>query len=189
MRRWTPGVLTVGVIALATLVVQQVPWSPAAPRGDFAPFVMTITSWSSARAGGFSDGRPDLPGTSVSRLEYRSRENWTLTLVSDEIGGGPGVRTPDAYACRRGLYGHLDPSGEFHVSRHPTPCPGPGRWIGYGTASSVPWEKSVTDGIVTYTNTGERVSFDLTTDLPILYEAGMSAGGAAKARITFVVEQ
>jgi hypothetical protein len=169
------------------LAVQLLPWSVPS-RGDFAPFVMTITSWSSERVGGFSDGRPSLPGTSVYRLEYRSREDWTLTLVSDEIGGSPGVRTPDAYACRHGLYGHLDASGGFHMSTDPYPCPGAGRWIGYGMASAVPWEKTVSDGVVTYTDTGERVSFDLKTGLPIVYEAGLSAGGAPKERTRFVVE-
>jgi hypothetical protein len=185
MRRWTPGLSALGVIALAVLVVQLVPWS-SSTRGDFAPFMMTITGWSSARMG-FSDGRV-VAGTSVHHLEYKSRENWTLTLVSDEIGGSPGVQTPDAYACRHGLYGHLDSSGGFHVSNRPTPCPGPSRWIGYGMASSVPWERSVADGIVTYTNTGERVSFDLNSGLPILYEGGLSARGTAKERSTFVVE-
>ncbi len=188
VRRWTPAVSALGVIALAMLVVQLVPWSSSL-RGDLAPFAMTITGWSFARAGGFSDDRPTLSGTSVYRLEYSSRENWTLTLVSDEVGGSPGVQTPDAYACRRGLYGHLDSSGGFHLSKSPTPCPGASRWIAYGMASAVPWEKSVSDGVVTYTHTGERVSFDLKSGLPILYEGGLNAGGAAKERITFVVEQ
>lgn len=190
VRRWTPGLSALGLIALAMLVVQLVPWSPASSRGDFVPFAMTITGWSSARAGGFSDGRPTLSGTSVYRLEYNSRENWTITLVSDEIGGRPGVQMPDeAYACQRGLYGRVDLSGGFHLSNNPTPCPGASRWIAYGMAWSVPWDKTVTDGIVTYTNSGERVSFDLNSGLPILYEAGLSASGPAKERITYVMEQ
>jgi hypothetical protein len=70
---------------------------------------MTITAWSSARVG-LSDGRT-LPGTSVSRLEYRNRDNWNYALVSDDIPGWGGTQTPDAYACRDGVYGHIEDLG------------------------------------------------------------------------------
>ena len=191
MRRWIPGLAAVGVIALAVLAVQLLPWPPS-PRGDFAPFEMTITYWSAARAGPFSDGRT-LSGTSVSHLQYKSRENWTITLVSDEVGGSLGMQTPDAYACRNGVYGHMDLSGAFHISRDPYPCPGASRWIGYGTANAVgwpsSWDKHTADSVVTYSSAGERVSFDLISGLPILYEAGLRPDGTAQSRVMFHVDQ
>jgi hypothetical protein len=187
MRRWLPGLTAFGAIAFALLAVELVPWSTLG-RTDFAPFVMTITDWNAVRAQ-FSDGRT-VSGTSVSRLEYRSRDSWTITLVSDEVGGRPGVETPDAYGCRNGAYGHFDAAGGFHISDYaPRPCPGPSRWLAYGEAWSMPWAKSVSDGVVTYEDTGERVSFDVRTGFPIVYEEGLITGSEPARRTTFQVEQ
>jgi hypothetical protein len=167
----------------AIVALQVLPWP-----GDFAPFVMTITGWSSARVR-LSDGR-QLPGTSVSRLEYRNRDNWTITLVSDDIPGWGGTQTPDAYACRSGVYGHIDPSsGVLNSGRWTGPCPAPSRWIGYGIAWGIPWARTAADGVITYTSVGERVSFNVKTGLPIEYETGTSPFTNGHTLISFRVEQ
>ncbi len=157
------------------LVVEALPWPPNS-HGDFAPFVMTIEEWDAQRVG-FADGRT-LAGTSVYRLEYASRADWTLTLLSDDVPGYGFVQTPgQGNACRGDKYGQIDPSGGFRVTdAEPGACNGIGRWIHYGIAWSYPWPKEISDGLVTYTSTGERVVFDLRTGLPVLYEAGRPSG-------------
>jgi hypothetical protein len=186
MRTWAPSLTALVLIVAAALVVERMPWQ-FSPRGDFAPFAMTITAWNAARVGD-ADGHT-VAGTSVFRLEYGHRDNWTITLVSDEVGGGPGVETPDAYACRNGVYGHLDAAGRLHPITGGYPCPGANRWIAFGMATAVPWDKSTSGGVVTYTNSGERVSFDLSTGFPLMYEAGLGVDGTAKTRTTYVVER
>jgi hypothetical protein len=61
-------------------------------------------------------------------------------------------------------------------------CNGVGRWIHYGIASSFPWKREVAAGLVTYTDPGERVEFDLATGLPLLYEAGLTTGSVGISR-------
>ncbi len=63
------------------------------------------------------------------------------------------------------------------------------RGIGYGFAFSVPWQRTMSDGVVTYVNTGERVSFELHSGFPIPYEVGLRIDGVAKVRTTYVVDQ
>jgi hypothetical protein len=183
MRRFRGALVALVACAFAIISLQVLPWP-----GDFAPFVMTITGWSSARVG-FSDGRT-LPGTSVSRLDYRDRDNWTITLVSDDIVGWSGAQTPDAHACWRGVYGHVDlSSGALNSGQWTGPCPAPNRWIGYGIAWAVPWDKTISKGVITYTSTGERVAFDMRTGMPLEYEAGISPFANGHTLMTYKVEQ
>lgn len=160
---------------------------PANARGDFPPFVMTIEDWREVRIA-YADGRT-LGGTSVARLQYESRRNWTMTKVSDEVPNtGPPV--PDVFACRGGRYGHVDQNGDFVAggrSASEAVCPAPDRWIRYGIAENYHWAKELADGFVTYTDPGERVVFELRTGLPIVYEAGQSSG-VVKHRRTYRVE-
>jgi hypothetical protein len=155
-------------------------------RPDFPPFVMTIEQWDKVRVA-YSDGRT-VGGTSLYRVEYHHRDDWTWTLLKDEVapeepGGG--------VACRNGTYGHLDGRGNFAASStDPAMCNGVGRWIHYGIASSLPspWTKQAADGRVTYTLTGERVVFDIATGLPLLYEAGLTTGSVGHREV-FRVER
>jgi hypothetical protein len=170
--RWTAGLSTLAVLGLVITAVQLL--GPLF-RPDFPPFVMSIEQWDKVRVG-YSDGRT-IGGTSVWRLDYHRRDDWTWTLVSDEVApqdpGGHGS------ACRNGSYGYVEAGGNFTpTSTDPAMCNGVGRWIHYGVASSLPspWKKEVADRTVTYTLTGERVVFDLTTGLPLLYEAGPTTG-------------
>lgn len=178
MRRWTGALSALAVIALAIVVVQLLPW----PRPDFPAFVMTIEEWDAVRVG-YADGRT-AGGTAVYRLEYHRRDDWTLTLVRDDVvPQEPG----QGYACRDGTYGHLDARGRFTgTSTEPAMCNGVGRWIHYGIAWSYPWKKDVAGGLVTYADPGELVVFDLATGLPLLYEAG-PVGGAVGHRTVFRV--
>lgn len=183
MRQFRGAVVALVTCAFSIITLQVLPWP-----GDFAPFVMTITGWSSARVG-FSDGRTP-PGTSVSQLDYRSRDNWTITLVSDAIVGWGGAQTPDAYACRNGVYGHVDlSSGVVNSGQWTGPCPAPNRWIGYGVAWGIPWDKTISNGVITYTSIGERVSFDMKTGMPLEYEAAISPFANGHTLITYKVEQ
>jgi hypothetical protein len=168
---------------VAIIALQLLPWP-----GDFAPFVMTITEYDTNRVG-FSDGRT-LAGTAVYRLEYRDHNNWTYTLISDDVPGYGFVASPgQGYACRGGEYGTFDAQAAFRItSREPHVCYAIGRWIGYGIAWAVPWEKVTSNGIVTYTSYGERVCFDLKTGLPIQYEAGTNPGAVGHHVTTFQVE-
>jgi hypothetical protein len=145
---------------------------------------MTIEQWDSDR--GYRDGRT-IEGTAIYRIEYLSRDNWTWTLVTDEVApqdpGGHG------YACRDGTYGYIDAPGNFTAtSTNSDNCNGVGRWIHYGIAWSFPWKKEVADGRITYTDPGERVVFDQATGLPLLYEAGLTTG-SVQHREAFRVER
>ena len=181
MRRWTAALSTLAVLGLAIAVVQLL-----APRlrPDFPAFVMTIEQWDRVRIA-YSDGRT-VGGTSVYRIEFHRRDDWTWTFVKDEVSSlepGQGV------ACRNGTYGQLDAAGGFtSTSTDPAMCNGVGRWIHYGIASFFPWTREVADGLVTYTDPGERVVFDLATGLPLLYEAGPTAGSVGHREV-FRVER
>ena len=181
MRRWTAALSTLAVLGLAIAVVQLV--SPRL-RPDFPAFVMTIEQWDRVRVA-YSDGRT-VGGTSVYRVDYHRRDDWTWTLVRDEVASlepGQGV------ACRNGTYGQLDAAGTFTAtSTDPAMCNGVGRWIHYGIASSFPWKREVADGLVTYTDPGERVVFDFATGLPLLYEAGLTTGSVGHREV-FRVER
>ncbi len=150
---------------------------------------MTITRFDSQRVI-FSDGRK-LSGTSVDRLDYQDHNNWSLVLVSDSVPGWTGADRGQGAACRDGVYGHIDADGSFHVTdASPGGChSAPDRWIGYGMATGVPWDKTVRGNIVTYESYGERVSFDLRTGLPITYEAGVNPGALGSLVITYQLEQ
>jgi hypothetical protein len=179
-RRWIGALSTLAVLALAIAVVQLV--APRLPRPDFPAFVMTIEQWDKVRVG-YSDGRT-VGGTAVYRVEYHHRDDWTWTLVKDEVA----PREPgEGVACRNGTYGHLDPRGNFEPqSTDPAMCNGVGRWIHYGIASSFPWKKEIAGGLVTYTDPGERVVFDLATGLPLLYEAGLTTGSVGHREVFHV---
>jgi hypothetical protein len=182
VRRWTAAFSTLVVLAVAIAAVQFL-----APRlrPDFPPFVMTIEQWDRVRVG-YSDGRT-IGGTSVWRLDYDRRDDWTLILVTDELApqdpGGHGQ------ACHNGTYGYIETDGKFTATEtHSLNCNGVGRWIHHGIAWSYPWKKEVADGRVTYTDPGERVVFDLATGLPLLYEAGSTTGSVGHREV-FRVER
>lgn len=185
VRQFRGGLAALVACATAIVALQVLPWH----RGDFAPFVMTITEWDTQRVG-LSDGRT-LAGTSVYRLEYHDRSNWTYILISDEVPGWGIVQIPgQGYACRDGAYGSIDPSGAFQVrDRGSHLCDGIGRWIAYGMASSLRWNRTISGNLVTYTTYGERVSFDRKTGLPTRYEAGLSPGAIGRHVTTFDVER
>lgn len=185
MRRWIGAFSAAALIASSIVAVQLLPW----PRGrDFPPFVMTIEHWNSRRLS-LADGRV-LAGTYVHRLEYERRDDWTLTLIGDDVPGyDPGPPREKPIACRNGVYGWIEPTGTFTVmSRDASFCNGVGRWIHYGMAWNWVWEKQVGDGIITYTDPGERVVFDATSGLPVLYEAGR-VNGPVGERIVYRVER
>jgi hypothetical protein len=129
---------------------------------------MMIEEWDSVRMS-HADGRT-VGGTAVYRLEYQRRDHWTLRLVRDELGAmAPG----HGNACRDGTYGSVDADGTFHArSTDPGHCNGVQRWIRPGMACCYRWDKEIVNGTAIYTETGERVIFDLETGLPLLYEAG-----------------
>ncbi|HEX4744713.1 MAG TPA: hypothetical protein VFW12_08600, partial [Candidatus Limnocylindria bacterium] len=151
---------------------------------DFRPFVMTIEVWDAVRMS-YPDGRT-VGGATVQRLAYQRRDEWTLTVASDDLGS----MTPGAgVACRDGTFGSIDVDGAFHAtSTDPGLCNGVARWVRPGMACCYRWEKEVANGRVTYTSPGERVVFDLETGLPVLYEAG-PAGGAIGHRTVYRVER
>ena len=62
--------LALGGLAMATL--------PSDPP-DFAPFTMRITVWNAAASQ--REGQAPQPGTADQILEYRSRYDWSLTVV------------------------------------------------------------------------------------------------------------
>lgn len=161
--RWLPVLVTSAVLAAAVAAVQLM------PPNDFAPFTMRIDVYALA---------PGYSGT--AELRYLDRANWQIRDPSDEY----------IYACNDGLYGHFERTGAFVITDpgHAYPCPGPNRWIAYGMARAVPWEKSVAGDVVTYTNTGERVAFDLKTGLPLVYETGPSGGPATQRTIYTLVK-
>ena len=181
MRRFTGTLSTLAVLGLTITLVQLL-----APRlrPDFPAFVMTIEQWDKVRVA-YSDGRT-IGGMSVYRVEYHRRDDWTWTLVKDEVAPaepGQGV------ACRNGTYGQLDAAGNFTAtSTDPAMCNGVGRWIHYGIASFFPWKREVADRLVTYTDPGERVVFDLASGLPLLYEAGLTTGSVGHREV-FRVER
>ena len=172
------------LFALAAIAAVQL-W----PRPDLAPFVMTITRVDSDRVG-LSDGRK-LGGTSVYRLQYRDRNNWTLVLVSDVIPGSNGAASGQGAACHDGAYGHISTDGSFTISeRSVDGCHyAPDRWVGYGVATGMPWAKTISGNVITYEDYGERVSFDARTGLPIKYEAGLSPNSTGHLVVTYQREQ
>jgi hypothetical protein len=183
MWRWVPGLSALVATAAAVVLVELAPWPPVS-RGDFAPFVMTIEEWNADR-GRTADGR-SIEGTYVYRVGYHDRANWTRTLIADNAPGAQIVLVPQqGNGCRNGVYGQIDVSGTFHAtSADPLMCTSLDRWIHYGLAWSYLWKREICDGTITYTDPGERVMFDATTGLPLLYEAGLTTG-AAKYRVTY----
>ena len=142
-----PAALTLAVLLLVIGVAESL-----LPANDFAPFTMRIeTSGPESRAG-------------VAELHYTNRSNWSLHDPDDEY----------IYACNDGLYGHFDAAGVFTTSggiADAIRCPGANRWIAYGSASAMPWPKTVSGDAITYTNGNERVVFDRKTGFPLVYEA------------------
>ena len=184
MRRWAGALSTLAVLALTIAVVQLI---ALRLRPDFPAFVMTIEQWDKVRVA-YSDGRT-IGGTAVYRIEYHRRDDWSWTLVTDEVSpqdpGGHG------YACHDGTYGYIEVGGKFIATETDSAnCNGVGRWIHYGIASSLPspWTKHIADGRVTYTLTGERVVFDRMSGLPLLYEAGLTTGSVGHREV-FRVER
>lgn len=162
------GAIAAVVVIAGTIAAVEVLW-----RSDFAPFEMTIVVVDS-QCVGLSDGST-LPGETVLRLAYRDRRNWTLVTVSDVIPGWSGAAPGQGAACRDGVYGHLDTRGVFHPGDGSGDgcVNAPDRWIGYGIAWGLPWERRIEGNVVTYTSAGERVSFDRRSGLPLEYEAGL----------------
>jgi hypothetical protein len=94
------------VLAIAIAAVEFL--APLLPRPDFPPFVMTIEQWDNVR--GYRDGRY-VGGAAVYRIEYHHRDDWTWTLVTDEVA--PGDPGGHGYACRHGTYGYVEVGGKF----------------------------------------------------------------------------
>ena len=178
LRDWAGALAALVTVALAIGLVETL-W----PRPDFRPFLMTIEYRSSQRIG-YSDGRV-VGGTTVYRLEYHRYDEWTLTVVSDDLGVIPG----QGNACRDGTYGHIDIHGVYQeTSRDPAMCNGVSRWVHYGIAWSYPGERHEADDRIEYTDPGERVVFDARTGLPLLYEAG-PVGGSVVERDVYRLER
>ncbi|HEV2250074.1 MAG TPA: hypothetical protein VGT60_06180 [Candidatus Limnocylindria bacterium] len=145
---------------------------------------MTIEEWDPARIAPATG--PAIGGTSRYRLEYRRRDEWTLILLSDDLGT---MTAGQGNACRDGVYGSIAVGGAFRpTSRDPALCNGVPRWIRPGMACCYSWPKTVAKGLITYTSPGERVVFDAATGLPLTYEAG-PVGGAVRHRTTYRLEQ
>ena len=179
------GALAALLFAVGAIVAVQWLW----PHRDLAAFVMTITRVDSQRVG-LSDGSR-LGGTSVERLEYRDRNNWSIVLISDVIPGWITAAPGQGAACRDGAYGHISTDGSFTVTDRPAGgCHyAPDRWVGYGIATGMPWAKTISGNVITYEDFGERVSFDVRTGLPIKYEAGLSPNATGHLIVTYQVEQ
>lgn len=178
--RWTPVVLLALGLTLAIIGIRVAPQLGAR---DFQPFVMTIESWNGARQG--TSVGTAVGGTETYRLEYQSRTDWTMTLVSDDLqllAPGQGSR------CRNGMYQTFDPRGQLTVGPKDARCDGVGRWIHFRIAESLPWPRESADGRVTYTSNGERITFDLSTGLPVLYESG-PPGGSVGERMIFRLDR
>ena len=186
MRRWAGAISAAVTLATIILITQVLPWRTSA-LGDFPPFVMTIEEWNADR-GRTVDGAT-ITGTYVYRVEYHDRSNWTRSLTADIAPGAPTrLILGQGNACRAGTYGQVDIHGVFHAtSTDPLMCTSLDRWIHYGIAWSYPWAKQVGDGTITYTDPGERVVFDPSTGLPLVYEAGLTTGNATY-RVTYRVE-
>ena len=178
--RWRGALAAIVAIAVGVVAVQALPW----PRRDFPPFVMTIETWDDVRVR-HADGT-HVGGTSVWRLEYRRRDDWRVTLVSDSLSQ---MEQGYGQECAGGTYRHFDVRGKLSgVTNEPGMCNGVARWIHYGMAWHYPWDREVTGDRVIYTDPGERVAFDLTTGLPLLYEAGR-IDGAIGHRTVFRLER
>jgi len=174
-RAWLPSVVTLILLGAAAIGVERLPW----PRSDFPPFAMTIEEWNRARVG-YADGTTKA-GTETYRLEYRARDDWTLTLIGDDVLP---VELGQGWRCDHGTYATFDARGKVTVRSHDqASCDGVARWIHYGLSRSQWWQREVFDGQVVYTSYGERVVFDAATGLPLLYEAGLSTGSAGERSV------
>jgi hypothetical protein len=166
IRQWFPAVVTFALFGAAVALVQRLPLS------DFRPFTMTIEMYQLLPEGSSAvlSGRVE--------LRYQNRANWQIHNANDEY----------IYACEDGMYGHFERSGAFVITSpgYAYPCPAPARWIGYGIAWALPWDKTIEADHISYTNTGERVVFDRNTCLPLLYEVG-PIGGAAVQRTVYTL--
>lgn len=77
------GRLTIGVAiaaCAAILVLGGVALATITTPGDFAPFTMRVTYWTSAASQ--REGFAPEAGTAVSTLEYRGIEQWKVTVMS-----------------------------------------------------------------------------------------------------------
>lgn len=173
--------------------------APTAGPGphDFPPFVMTIEVWRAA-AVGLADGRR-IAGMETYRLEYRYGDDWTQTMTSASLAAAIDPRTETMISarvgstaeCRQGDYRSFDALTKWRtVGREPGMCNGVGRWIHYGIAWSSHWaergwtrHEGPARGQVTYEHQGERVTFDLHTGLPVLYEAGLNRGAVGEREL------
>ena len=172
------------MLGLVIAFVELLPPWPFALAGDFQPFVMTVEDWRLARIN-YADGTSKA-GTATHRVDYRRRDDWTLTFLSDDAFP---IQVGSGQACKDGTFQTFDAQGTITVrSKDPALCNGVGRWIHYGLSQSYGWERAVIDGRVTYTSPGERVVFDLVTGLPMLYEAGPSGSATVGERTVFRLE-
>lgn len=195
-RLWISALAPIVVIAagVAAAQLRVLPWISPAAQPDFPPFVMSIEEWDKTRVT-YQDG-VTLGGTSVYRLEYDRRDNWKLTLVSDELErvspGRPviGAMAPgQGNACRDGAYGAISTDGTFRVtSNEAGMCNGVPRWVRPGMACCYSWDRSVANGVITYTSPGERITFNEQTRLPLVYEAG-PVNGPVGHRTTYRLER
>src|SRR5438046_10026607 len=130
MRRWAAALSTLAVLALTIAVVQLI---ALRLRPDFPAFVMTIEQWDKVRVA-YSDGRT-IGGTAVYRIEYHRRDDWSWTLVTDEVS--PQDPGGHAYACHDGTYGYIEVAGEIIATETDSAnCDGVERWVHSRHASS-----------------------------------------------------
>ena len=144
---------------------------------------MTIEEWTAARAI-FATGA--VPSTTTLRLEYQRRGEWKSTLIGDTFSPS---QVGEVTECHDGTYSKFDAQGRLTGQRvEPGMCLGPMRWIAYGYRDHCPWQRTMDAGRVTCTDGRERVVFDVSNGLPLLYQVS-SPEGVVEQQIVFRVER
>jgi hypothetical protein len=67
--------IVLGIVVIGTFAMSAFAWAALQRTADFAPFTMTKVAWNAQLS---SAG----PGSETFRIEYRDRNNWTVTLLS-----------------------------------------------------------------------------------------------------------
>ena len=175
--RWRAGLLTLALLFAAIAGSQW--WR----YDDFQPFAMTIEEWTAARAV-FATGA--VPSTTTMRLEYQRRGEWTMSLVGDTFSPSQIGEVTD---CHDGTYTRFDARGSLTGrTADPGMCVSPMRWIAFGYRSDCPWQRTVDDGRITCTDGRERVVFDASNGLPLLYQVS-SPDGVVEQQMIFRLER
>lgn len=173
-----------GFVVLLTFALSALAWAALQRTADFAPFTMTKVAWNAQLSGAG-------PGSETFRIDYRDRNNWTVTLVlhsaNPAMNGTTWTHEGNNFALFD-AWRNITRSSQGDVTVD--------RWIEPGMfralAAQPGWARTVRpDGFVVFrwlelpgpASAETAITYDPATELPISVE--VFSGGTLRQRITY----